>query len=62
LPKLGRIDATLLVAAGGVSITLHAADEKALALFAAQRTQLQQSLRKAGVTPLGVTVRRDDST
>jgi hypothetical protein len=61
LPRMGKIEATLLVAAHGVTITLRAAATETLSLLADQRVKLQQSLRDAGVTPLGITVRRDES-
>jgi len=61
LPRLGKIDAVLMVAARGVSITLHAADADTLSALTGQRAKLQQSLRDAGVTPLGIIVRRDES-
>jgi hypothetical protein len=61
LPRLGKIDATLLVAARGVAITLHAASAETAAALANQRAKLQQSLVAAGVAPLGITVRRDES-
>jgi hypothetical protein len=60
LPHLGAIDATLLVAARGVTITLQADDTKTLAALTDQRADLQKSLREAGVTPLGITVRRHE--
>jgi hypothetical protein len=61
LPRLGRVDATLLVAAQGVAITLHAAAAGTASALAEARAKLQQSLRDAGVVPLGITVRRDES-
>lgn len=61
LPRLGRIDATMLVAARGVAITLHAATTETAAALTDHRAKLQQSLVDAGVTPLGITVRRDEA-
>jgi len=60
LPRLGNIDATLLVAAHGVTITLQAADARTLSTLTDQRANLQKSLREAGVSPLGITVRRHE--
>jgi hypothetical protein len=56
LPRMGKIDATLVVASQGVTISLQAADAETQTVLTARRTQLQKSLRDAGVTPLGITV------
>jgi hypothetical protein len=56
LPRMGKIDATLLVAAHGVTISLRAAAAETQTVLTTQRTHLQKSLRDAGVTPLGITV------
>jgi hypothetical protein len=61
LPRLGRIDATVLVAARGVTIALQTADAATQSALDDRRGELQQSLRDAGVTPLGITVRSDES-
>jgi hypothetical protein len=61
LPQLGRIDATLLVSARGVSIALGAASADTRRVMADERAILQNSLCAAGVTPLGISVAHDES-
>jgi Flagellar hook-length control protein FliK len=61
LPRLGAIDATLIIAARGVKITLHAASGDAAQMLADHQGELQQALRGAGVTPFSITVGRDET-
>ena len=61
LPRLGAIDATLLVAARGVAVLLHAATDATAATLADHRGELSQALRAAGVVPLSITIDRDES-
>jgi hypothetical protein len=61
LPRLGAIEATMLVNARGVAITLRAATREAGAALETRAEELRQSLRTAGVTPLGLTVHGDET-
>ena len=61
LPRLGAIDATLQIAARGVTIVLHAASGDAAPTLAEHQGELQQALRGAGVTPFSITVGRDET-
>ncbi len=61
LPRLGRIDATLRIAGGSVSIALDAAGAGTAAALDSEIAQLQQALRDAGVTPLIISVRQNES-
>ena len=61
LPRLGAIDATLLVAAHGVAVMVHAASDAAAATLADHQAELQQALRNAGVPPLRITVCGDEA-
>jgi hypothetical protein len=61
LPRLGEIDASLLITAGGVTIMLHAANADAAATLDEHKAELRQALRGAGVTPLSITVHCDDT-
>ena len=61
LPRLGAIDATLQIAARGVTIKLHAASGEAAATLTEHQAELQHALRRAGVTPLSISVGRDET-
>ena len=61
LPRLGKLEAILTVAGRGVTVAVHAADAGTQTALAVARATLQQSLRDAGITPLSVTVGRDES-
>ncbi len=61
LPRMGRIDATILVAGRGVTITLRASNAGTLSMLSSHAPNLQLSLREAGIAPLGISVRRDES-
>ena len=61
LPRLGRIAVTLQVATRGVTIALRATDAGTLVALEHASAELRQSLRNAGVTPLSITVHRDES-
>jgi hypothetical protein len=56
LPRLGGIDATLVVSSRGVRINLRADSEDGAHLLEANRRELRTALADAGVTPLGVGV------
>jgi hypothetical protein len=61
LPRLGAIDASLLITAGGVTVMLHAASANAAATLDEHKAELRQALRGVGVTPLSITVHRDET-
>ncbi len=61
LPRMGAVDATLLIAARGVAIMLHADSLETAAALDDNRAALRQALRTAGVNPLDITVQSDAS-
>jgi len=56
LPRLGGIDATLVVSASGVRVNLRADNADSAALLNNQRRALGAALDNAGVTPLAIGV------
>lgn len=60
LPRLGKIDATLVVAGNAVNVTLRATDAGTRSEMTEQRSSLQLSLRNAGIDATAISVRRDD--
>lgn len=56
LPRLGAIDATLVVSARGVRVHLRADTHDAATLLDANRQSLQRALADAGVPPLAIGV------
>jgi len=59
LPKLGEIVANIGLDTGGVKVSISATDDKALSRMQSQRLPLAESLSAAGLTVLGVEVRRE---
>jgi hypothetical protein len=59
LPELGEIVANIGLDTGGVKVSISATDDKALSRMQSQRLPLAESLSAAGLTVLGVEVRRE---
>jgi hypothetical protein len=56
LPRLGGVEATLLVSALGVRVSLRAETETSAAMLDQNRRSLRTALTDAGVTPLSIGV------